>query len=536
MPSIDPGGGDAIDLFVTVAASSAILFVMGVSLVQSDMFSRFLLSAPQLQERRFREYLYRWEKSLEIVKLRCYYYLAGGIGEGAGNESTAKILDEEEMKDLIDGWIKSNESCWMVLGINRDISNDEKELYLEFENRIQVPFVTFGLLLSQAFEDQITTTALCFIADASSGLGTRLVEGLLSSSKAGVAVLQEPAWMAAFAALVREKVIRKENMERVLFGLCRLEAYRVRDRVGDARTVLFTLPGQSTVPILAPMLQVVFPEDRHVFAYDGCVRSLQRAQYLRNTAKSGAGVLPSFDECASFKDITTRITTPMQRYLQRSLFGLPESLSKLPLLEADVVECWMMSVDAFFKLKEEENKNGYLPYVLRCDYLVNDKDDFHEINDGYNQNNKTDRYWSLTSLLQFITGWKSKGVENLPNGMMDACMEWLRDFSRDELEILSRPSYPTIKPKNKKIIEECVFHHKEILIEDKTLKDTVRPSKHWTLKQATRKGGCACCDPEDEDDEEEESSNNNDNAFGTKRDKYVDGKTTFAFDPTAFST
>merc|ERR1711982_147126 len=122
-----------------------------------------------------------------------------------------------------------------------------------------------------------------------------------------------------------------------------------------------------------------------------------------------------------------------------------------------------------------------------------------------------------------------------------------------------------------KIIEECVFLHKRILIGSKTLLDTVLPKDDWSLKAARKLFGCACCAPDDEEEEEEEeedentekekkknilpfdiSSNNNNNEIITNNDKknenitvfsnnkkqrpkYVDGKMGFAFDPTMFS-
>merc|ERR1712151_323825 len=106
-------------------------------------------------------------------------------------------------------------------------------------------------------------------------------------------------------------------------------------------------------------------------------------------------------------------------------------------------------------------------------------------------------------------------------------------------------------------IEECVFQHKQILLQNKTLKDTVQPTQHWTLKQAVRKGGCLCCAPEGDGEEEEEEAEqqmkqlreqdmkgkpkkgkqtNTFNGVVTSSSKrhrpmYVDGKNTFAFDP-----
>jgi len=307
---------------------------------------------------------------------------------------------------------------------------------------------------------------------------------------------------------------------------------------------MFTLPGQAVTPILLPLLQNAFPEDRHVFAYDNCVNSVRRADFLRS--RFNRGNLPkTTEEIWMLSHDPTRNTTPLvlSTPLSKTVYGLSAALCKLPINHADTVEAWIGSVDSFFKLKDEETTNGYLPYVLRLDYIVNQKD----LAEG------SDRYWSVNSLLQFITGCRSRV---LPGGVRDAAMEWLRDFSTKTLD-MEEKMLPKLSGEDLRNIEDSVFQHKSILIQDKTLKDTVLPSKHWTLKQAVRKGGCACCAPEEDDDDEEEGKkrlllekargnvspiqrDNEDEkedsiTIGGLNNKYVDGKTTFAFDPTAFS-
>ena len=322
--------------------------------------------------------------------------------------------------------------------------------------------------------------------------------------------------MAFLANLVEKRVIASEKLERVLFGLCRLEASRVRDQVGTclsqivtvswgvsshltlccfykgtARTVVFTLPGQACTPALAPLLQSAFPCERHLFVYDGCVASVQRALLLRKG--SSASYPGTFSNPIA-------ATTPLTRTLTKSVRNLTEALSKLPLALADTTEAWMASVDTFFKLKADERTNEYLPYVLKMSLLMEEND----------------RRLALTNVLQFVTGSRSRPI---PETVLDAAYESLRD--------LSFPPLPTITESERKGIEDCVFRHKTILIGDKTLLDTVLPAKQWTLKSAKKISGCACCAP-DEDDEE-----GPDGVFAS-RPKYVDGKARFAFDPTKF--
>lgn len=302
--------------------------------------------------------------------------------------------------------------------------------------------------------------------------------------------------------------------------------------------MLFTLPGQATCPILLPLVQAAFPEDRHVFAYDGCVASVERALYLRKLYKR-ATVPASLSDALSLggdpsSSDPTRLTTPLRSRLSKSILTLSKALSGVRLYYADTVEAWMASVDAFFNLKERESTNGYLPYTLKLTLLVGNPDGSLDPD--------SERFYSISSLLQFITGCRSRP---LPEGVLDAAREWLRDFAVEHRKQRLQASYYHLLEAERKAVENCVFQHKLILIGDKTLKDTVMPSKHWTLKAAAKKG-CSCCAPEDEDEEEEvEDKRGNFTAISSRDDSrtgtdtgsnFVDGKAAFAFDPSKFST
>jgi hypothetical protein len=196
-----------------------------------------------------------------------------------------------------------------------------------------------------------------------------------------------------------------------------------------------------------------------------------------------------------------------------------QSLARLPIHVADTVETWMGAVDAFLTLKDEEKRNGYLPYVFKLDYIQN----------GSLEKEK-DGYWIVLSLLQYVTGSRSRS-KDLTEQQIDAAIAWLKD----------QPTKPHAAHNScQKLIEETVFNHKRILLENKTLLDTVQPTQHWTLKQAI-KGGCACCAPEEEDDAEDMGALTQKLAAfrGTTTKPvtggYVDGKSSFAFDPTRFN-
>jgi hypothetical protein len=337
---------------------------------------------------------------------------------------------------------------------------------------------------------------------------------VLEESKAGVAVIRQPLWMVLLANIVEKRVIISSthaNLQKIVFGLCRLEAWRVRDQVGAvARTVVFTLPGQACTPALAPLLQAAFPCERHLFVYDGCVRSVQRALLAYHHTNSNSCTTGGFDNIIT-------ATTPLSPFLQ--VKNLQESLSKLPLSMANTTETWMRSVDTFLTLKADESTNEYLPYVLKLSLFLEGEDN----------------RLALTNVLQFVTGSRSRPISE---AVLDAAVESLRDvLCRNDSLRHAELLLPPMTLHHRTRIENCVFLHKGILIENKTLLDTVLPKKEWSLKSAKKVSGCACCGPEEEDDDDDDEmligGTALPGAFAT-RPKYVDGKAGFAFDPTKF--
>ena len=286
--------------------------------------------------------------------------------------------------------------------------------------------------------------------------------------------------------------------------------------LGSAKTVAFVLPGQACTPVLLSLLQAVFPCERHLFAYDGCISSIKRAlEWRRGGTINMMGIIDNTTTTTIPFHNSITATTPMSRTsLTASIRTLADKLAKLPIQLADTTETWMSSVDAFFQMKENEATNDYLPYVLKLSFLVNDE--------SLDTPDSTRRL-ALTNVLQFVTGSRSRPV---PETVLDAAVESLRDFTNNMQPL------PSLTRNQCALIEDCVFQHKSILIENKTLMDTVMPQKEWTLKAAKKISGCACCAPDE--DEEEELSNVAKKEANRSRPKYVDGKMGFAFDPTQF--
>jgi hypothetical protein len=557
------------DFTLSLVATSAAAVVVGLVALQTDRISMKILDPKRLCTKRRQEYTYRWRNAIDKVKLQLDYAFAGG--QEKFNEDPEVVLkcteyfsSDTDLDSLISRILdKTIESRFYILKIDKDPHDPTGEYYLflveeqsvsKVVKLYEVPLISFGMKLATAFEDQLTSTTLCFVADASSGSSTCMLECLVTEAKTGVAVISEPFWMVQVALLAEASIFPSTKIQRLLLGLCRLEAWSVRAQVGVAKTVMFTLPGQSTTAALLPLIQQTFPDDRHVFGYDGCLASVQRGVYAHRTFRQSRH---SNVESIIHKmgQDPVRVTTPLPSNspltMDAAVRSLEEALTRVPIQHAQSIETWMSSVDAYFKLKNDTNgPNGYLPFVFKLSFLTNPAGNFEP---------GTDSYWCLNSLLQYVTGTSSKG---LSTETFDAAKEWLKDYNQEQIKLKkSVDALIFISEEERKNIENCVFQHKSILIGNKTLQDTVMPREHWTLKQSSRAGGCACCgpDPYDELEEEgegEESKSDRElplsmdtpgafavafkdqvktNSKGTSSNEYVDGKLGFAFDPTRFS-
>ena len=337
--------------------------------------------------------------------------------------------------------------------------------------------------------------------------------------------------MSMLASLASEKVITKSNMKQVVFALCRMCAWELRDQIGENRTVVFTLPGQSSTAALLPSIQAAFPCERHVFIYDGCIDSTARA--IRKIRQKESGVDNNVLPIKTSRKIGT--TTPITQV--ESVANLPSLLTSFSSHQAGVVEAWLSSVDAFLKLKHNEKKTGYTPFVCRTGFMMSQV--------GRLGNGKIDQSeLALINVLQYITGSRSRPLKDeVLKGAREVLNE-IRDADNKENETYTN----VLGEKEKEAIEACAFAHKGILIENKTLMDTVQPQKEWSLKAAKKLTSCACCMPGqgDEEDEDEEGGDENDEKLETTVEEvtakpvsraqvYVDGKSTFAFDPTRFA-
>ena len=540
-----------IDAAIFYAGLGAAFFGVSLTLLQSDSISKKILSPLRLYTRRRQQQLQKLDTAIpdSIFSIRNHVNEGNDFQSHVERNVTDFILTVDQIKKLVKEICdKQNESASIsvapiIVGISKDlnIAKDQWYIHLAFpepnslqadgvsprySRRVQVPIVKFCKELGTMFESMLTSYAMCFVADASSSLSSHVLSTIFTKcqSELQIPIIQEPAWMVTMALLIRRKAISMEDAERILFSLCRLESLRLQlqGKKGQKhKTVIFILPGQGCTRILLPILQKLFPCERHVFAYDGCVASVQRGlMLLKNGDASQLSVT------AMPRSITA--TIPLFT-MMKDLNTLPDLLAELPNQVAGIVEAWISSVDALLELKENEHKNMYTPFVCRMEFLL--KNDPTSTKDGVDERS----ILALTNVLQYITGSRSRALDEMT---MDAAQSVLMDL-REEYQKETK-NFPKVDRKMRATIEDCAFAHKMILLGDKTLPDTVIPKKEWSLKAAKKMTSCACCFPGEEDEEGSDADDGevtkvDTSSFGNAKNPFVDGKTTFAFDPTAFT-
>jgi len=77
------------------------------------------------------------------------------------------------------------EKVEIILAVKSVDSEDEGKT-VTYEKIVELPLVPFANKLADTFENNLTSTTLCFVADASSGLGSEILGRIASSTDAGL--------------------------------------------------------------------------------------------------------------------------------------------------------------------------------------------------------------------------------------------------------------------------------------------------------------------------------------------------------------
>jgi hypothetical protein len=155
----------------------AVIGITAIPLIQTDVVSRQILSAKNLQNKRLASYKYRWEKHATKALLQALQ----------GCEDYLEILvHEEQLVEFIEKCLQGTPQV-IAIGIDEHLASREVCIWIQMGKLVyQVALKRFSSILADKMESRITTTAFCFITDASGGLGTQIVTTVLSTSDLNV--------------------------------------------------------------------------------------------------------------------------------------------------------------------------------------------------------------------------------------------------------------------------------------------------------------------------------------------------------------
>ncbi len=491
----------AFDLDTAIFVSQLAAAVVTICLIalQTDFISRKILSPLRLYAKRRQDQLYKLDNSIadSILRIRTHINQGNNFESKIEKHITDVVLDDDSIQQLVDELIlhekkddgnvqcRSNGTAPLIVGVAKDLTIPKDQLYVylaypepdkdqhqhKFEvnaqfrcnRRVQVPLIPFCTSLASAFEEYRTDYTLCFISDASSSLSSQVFSKLLKDCRTqlGIPIISEPAWMITIALLMRRQAISVQDAELIFFAFCRLEALRLElnNEVGKHyKTIAFILPGQACTKALLPLLQKRFPSERHVFAYHGCVASVQRGLELlkgkRSKMHNTIQELPVMAMPRSTSSVLPLI--PIISFVKT----LPSLLARLSSQSAGIVEAWMSSVDALITLKQNEGNNFCTPFINRMDFLMEGTDD--------NGSLEETSFLALSNLLHYITG---SGPNALNESILDAAQSALIDLRIQ----FQKENYPKMTHEQETAIEACVSAYEGIQGGDKILPDTVIP-------------------------------------------------------------
>ena len=165
-----------------------------------DLIHRNILSASALRSKRREHELWRLEKhQRDSIK-------GTETGTGTGTGTIEEINDAQALINFIDAFLIANEkrsknkssksddtttnpttnpaatATPSIVGLTREhvfLSIHKKQI-------IQAPLMVFVDILANLFKQKMTSTALCFVADASSSLGLDVIHQIVNDSHAGM--------------------------------------------------------------------------------------------------------------------------------------------------------------------------------------------------------------------------------------------------------------------------------------------------------------------------------------------------------------
>ena len=359
-----------------------------------------------------------FEQSVEYNSLMIRQYVGGGKGlydpkfEG-GVWLDVGRGDAEEMRRIVTDALDANKPSPVIVAIEPDESEEFYNLLLGFPpgsrdmpfyERVRVPLIEFCEMLAEEYRKREADVSLCFVADASCGLGTELVSSLMKDSTISLSVIRDASWMTSVVLAIlssrhRHRSMTTEEISTIIYALCHLDARRVKKLTGKEQ-ILFTVP-QACVPLLLGYIQRVFVAHKLVFVIDECARAVETGISLRRKYGNSYRIQARSEEWGEVSSSPLVISATRPATPVRCPPELAASLSKLSGLHAGIVESWMASASAARRIIKSNGKDSD-----RAPYICKVKDLIRESNNGEFRLHATE----LTKLVQHITGTETTNV------------------------------------------------------------------------------------------------------------------------------
>lgn len=187
-----------------LALGFVVLSITTIILLQMDVLSRHILPPDRLLAKRRQEYAYAVNQCVEYTSLMIRQHVGGGkkLYSPKSEEMVERIVGGET-KGLINEILDAKKAAPVIVAIEQDATDANSDVYCLFlafpqgegtstppapglYRRVRVPLVAFCEAMANAFETQMTSTAFCFVADASCGLGSEMLTSVVKACDSGV--------------------------------------------------------------------------------------------------------------------------------------------------------------------------------------------------------------------------------------------------------------------------------------------------------------------------------------------------------------
>jgi hypothetical protein len=431
---------------------------------------------------------------------------AGGLNRTADDPRVppaADLLRIDRIEQNQDG----DYVLWFVIRSN-STSSSSTSFWRGRRKQACVPLLPFCRAVLES--PHVDTHTLCFLYDATGGQDDMVVN-LLQADPSVVTIRPgcRPAlWMQQCATDLH---LSKDHQDLVLQSLVRVDAALILLQAKAATTTTPVVKPKSIVvpistefvPLLMAPLSAVFPNDKHIFLYTGCIQAVAAMQQQHRPIWPLQPL------------VSIHIRKPTE--FHAALAKLPNSLSA-------AVEAWMAAVDTFILRQDDSQDRFFRPYVCRLDYLFMSAGQMDHNGAGTEPNNN----WAVRSLFRYCCG----ATATIDPHLVQAAIKTLQSTTPTAL-------LPSVVASYGPDIDAAVFCHERIVLSHRILPNTVPPAEHGTLVATGVAPDCACCIGSTEDDEaadnKGQTATEQEGAMSLgARSEFADGRMGFAFDPSRF--